>query len=260
MRIELLLFLSFLTLVIVLIACSAPRRPTPAASSTLFAPLSLTTYDPRLIGRVSMEVDIRTTVAAAKRQWPQLEISPPRCFRTIAPQLTCFGAIYNRMSSAAGEISLAARIRGGIGTPSPATVVSIEQRRVEGGAKAAYRVHFPDGGSEDLALELSLADAKLAPTKIRALKFEEREAEYVAVDNRYRLRGLLLNESSAPLTDIRLVVRLEDDEGVIVGYRALDLDGTLAANGTQEVDLSITPLEYASEFRHQVVAQALAAD
>ncbi len=260
MRIELLLFLSFLTLVIVMIACSAPRRPSPAMTSTLFPPLSLTDYDPRLVGRVSMEADIATTMMPARPRLPEVEISPPRCFRTISPQLTCLGALYNRASQAISEISLAARYRVGVGAASATTIFGVEQRHVAAGGKAPYRLHLPDAGAEDAALEISLADARLAPATEHDLTFEEQGAEYAEAENSYRLRGLLWNGSDTPVKDIRLVVTLENEAGAIIGYRALDLSGSLAVNASRSVDLSITPLEYSGELRHRVIAQAAGAD
>ncbi len=260
MRIELLLFLSFLALVIVMIACSAPRRPSPAMTSTLFSPLSLTTYDPRLVGRVSMEADIATTMMPAKPRLPELEISPPRCFRTIAPQLTCIGVLYNRASSALSEISLAARFSVDDSMPGAGNVFLVEQRRIPAGEKAPYRLHLPDAGDEDAALEISLADARFAPATEYDLTFEEQGAEYTAAENSYRLRGLLWNESDATVTDMRLVITLEDGAGAIIGYRALDLAGALAVNASRAVDISITPLEYSAELGHRMIAQAVRAD
>ena len=260
MRIELLLFLSFLALVIVMIACSMPRRPSPVLSSTLFPQITLTTYDPRMVTHVSMQADIAVTVLPAKRKLPEVDISPPRCYRTISPQLTCFGYLYNRAKTAISDISLAAKTIVNDDASSVAIAFSLEQWRIPAGGKAPYRLNMPDSPLASSALEIALENAQFAPATSPKLIFEDRYAEYQQGENSYRLRGILRNESDRVVEDIRLIITLEDETGAITGYRAIDISGFLSPNDSRAIDVSITALERAVEIRHRVTAQAFPAD
>ncbi|MCY3781022.1 MAG: hypothetical protein OXG78_11980 [Chloroflexi bacterium] len=260
MRIELLLFLSFLALVIVMIACSLPRRPTPMLSPTLFPLLTLTTYDPQMVARVNMEAEIAATALPAGPNFPEVDISPPRCYRTGSPQLTCFGYLYNRAKSAISDINLAAQFSIGGDKPDTATVFSLEQIRVPAGGKAPYRLNMPAPQSDEAALEISLESAAVALATGPQLAIEDLSADYQQASNTYRLRGLLRNESDSTAEHIRLVVTLEDETGTIIGYRVQDLSGALAGKESRAIDVSVTPLEHAVEIRHRLIAQAVRAD
>lgn len=260
MRIELLLFLAFLTLVIVMIACSAPRRPTPVLSPTLFPTFTLSTYDPRLVARVSMEADIAATIIPAKPRLPEVDISPPRCYRTLSPQLTCLGFLTNRASSAISEISLAVKVIAGAGAPSEPTLFALEQWRIPARGKAPYRFHVPDTQAARDAVEIALVDAAIVAAANPRLVFEDEYADYLPASNTYLLRGILQNESDATAKDIRLIVALEDETGAIIGYRALDLSDALPAGDSRAIEVEITPLEPAAETRHRVTAQAARAE
>ena len=260
MRIELLLFLSFLALVIVLIACSVPRRPTPILSPTLFPLLTLATYDPQLVTRVSMEAKMAATVLPAKPQLPEVDISPPRCYRTISPQLTCFGYLYNRAKVALSDISLKARFTGADGAASGASVFRLEQRRIPAGGQAPYRLLVPDSRLENAALEISLENAQLAPNDVVDLALENVDGGLQLSDNSYRLQALLRNASDVPAKDIRLVVTLVNEAGAIIGFRAFDLPEILPGGAVLPLDISVTALEKATEIKHHVAVHALAAD
>ena len=258
MRIELLLFLSFLALVIVMIACSPPRRPIPMLTPTLFPSFALTTYDPQMVARVGMEAEIAATALPAGPNFPEVDISPPRCYHTGSPQLTCFGYLYNRAKSAISDISLAARFSTGEEAPDTPSIFSLEQARVPAGGKAPYRLNIPDPKSDRATIEISLESRSVALETGPRLVIEDLSAEYQQVV--YRLRGLLRNESDSAAEHIRLIVTLEDEAGTIIGYRAIDLSGALAGKESRAIDVSVTPLEHVAEIRHRVTAQAIRAD
>lgn len=260
MRIELLLFLSFLALVIVLIACSVPRRQSTVLSPTLFPTLQLIHYDPKLVTRVSLEADIAITVMPPKPPLPALEISPPRCYRTLSPQLTCLGYLYNRAKTAIGNISLAATFSADNDKRGEAAVFSLEQHRIPAAGKAPYRLYAPDNRTEDAAIEISLEDAALAPGKNLQLIFEDRTSEFQPAANEFRLQGELRNESGATAKDIRLIITLEDETGTIIAYRAVDLPEALPSNSARSIDESITALAQASDIRHYVTVHAVPAE
>ena len=259
MRIELLLFLSILAIMVVLIACSVPRRPTPTLSPTLFPQLTLTMYDPQLLSRVGGEAAIAATILPAEPQLPEIDISPPRCYRTISPQLTCLGYLRNATEADLAQVSLKARFSAENSAQTEEVGFSLEQPILPAGSRAPYRLQLPDLGSEDAALQIALAGARPASAGSLALILEDEIGRYQPETNTYRYLATLRNGSGAVARDIRLVLTLENEAGAIIGFRAVDWQIEWPAGAALPVDLAITPLETAAGVKHQIIALAQAA-
>ena len=256
MRIELLLFLSFLAILVVLIACSVPRRPTPALSPTFFPQLTLTMYDPQLAARLSGEAAIAVTILPRQPQLPEIDISPPRCYRTISPQLTCLGYLRNTSGAALSDISLMARYADGDGAGSAPASFSPAQPQLPAGGRAPYRLQMPDTRAQDAALEIALTNARRAPADSLELTLEDETGLYQPGANAYQYQATLRNGSAASVNDIRLVVTLENEAGAVIGFRAAEWQIVLASGAALPVDMRITPLEAAAGMRHQAIALA----
>ena len=256
MRIELLLFLSLLAIMVILIACSVPRRPTIVLSPTLFPQMTLTTYNPQVVSRVGAEAAIAATILPAKPRLPEVDISPPRCYRTISPQLTCLGTLRNSGNAAVSDITLKASFTSVEGAQSGESAFSLEQARIAAGDRAPYRLQVPDSRLEDAALAITLVDAQLASPMSLDLKLEDLAGGFQSSSNSYRLQAMLRNDSDSAVDNIRLIVALEDEEGALIGYRAADLTETLPSGAALPIDLLIKPLEMVSSMRHHVTVQA----
>ena len=260
MKIELLLFLSFLALVIVMIACSVPRKPRATLTPSLFPQPALTAYDPRLAARVSMAVDMPASILPAAATMPEVEISPPQCYRTLAPRLSCFGYLYNRAKSAISGVRLSMRYGDNMEL-AEARSFALEQTRISAGEKAPYRLELAEPALPGATLELRLEQARLSSIAEASsdddLRYEDLGSIFLAADNSYRLRGSLYNEGETALDAIRLIITLENEAGAIVAYRALDVPGPLPAGESQAVELSLALLDTAREVRLHVTALAL---
>ena len=259
MRIELLLFLSFLAILVVLIACSVPRRPTPALPPTLFPQLTLTLYDPQSVARADGEAAIAATILPAKPHLPEIDISPPRCYRTISPQLTCLGYLRNTGDADLADIRLSALYSAGAGMESAQASFSLAQPQLPAGRRAPYRLQMPDSRAEQAALEISLASARPAAQSSLELIREDEIGLYQPGTNTYRYQAILRNGSGAVVSDIRLVVTLENAAGAVVGFRAADWPVELPGGAALPVELDLTPLEASAEMRHFAIALARAA-
>ncbi len=259
MRIELLLFLCFLAILVVLIACSVPRRPTPSLSPTLFPQLTLTQYDPQLIGRVGGDAAIAATILPPRPYLPDIEISPPRCYRTISPKLTCLGYLRNISESNLADISLKARYSGDEGAQDAETTFSLEQPELTAGDRAPYRLRMPDLRREDAALEIALVSAQPASAGSRELILEDETGQYQPETNSYRFRAALRDDIADTVKAIRLIISVENESGAIIGFRAVDWPLELSGGAALPVDLEISLLKQAAETRHRVTAQALRA-
>ena len=259
MRIELLLFLSFLALVIVMVACSVPRKPRATLSPGLFPEPALTAYDPRLVSRVSMAVGISVSIAKADAKLPQVEISPPQCYRTLAPRLSCFGYLYNRAKSAISDVRLWLRYSENE-SPASARSFVLEQTRILPGEKAPYRLQLAEPALPGATIELGLEQAALssaAKASAVDLRYEDAGSVYREAEHIYRFSGRLQNQGETALNAIRLIITLENEARAIVAYRALDLRSPLPAGESQAVELSLALLDAASEVHQHVTALAL---
>lgn len=260
MRIELLLFLSLMVMIIVMIACSAPRRLTPPRlSPTLFPVLTLTPYDPQVIARVGGEASIAATISPPSANNVELSISPPRCYRTASPMLTCLGSVRNAGRKPLRDIMLKVGFRRADGESAGEHVFALEQRRIEGNASAPYRFFAPARRDEGMAIDIGLVGAQLSEAADVTLTLEDERGEYFADKERYRLTASIRNEGAQPARDIRLIVTLENADGAIVGYRAVGMVGSLLIGETREVDLTVSPIRGEAPARHSVSLEALSA-
>lgn len=256
MRIELLLFLSILTIMVVLIACSVPRRATPALSPTFFPQMTLTMYDPQLVSRLTGEAAIAATILPPAPHLPEIDISPPRCYRTLSPQLTCLGYMRNASAADLAEISVKASFSGGDSAQSGEAAFSLEQPILPAGSRAPYRLQVPDLRAEDSSLQITLASARPTTVSRPALTVEDESGRYQPETNAYRYVATLRNSGAVAARDIRLIVTLENQAGAIVGFRAVDWQIALPAGAAIPVDLTISPMEAAAGMRHQVIVLA----
>ncbi len=260
MRIELQLFLTFLLMVVLFIACSVPRRPTPVLVPTLFPALTLSTHDPQFVSRIGERAPGAATILPAQPGLSHVNVGPPRCYHTVSPQLTCLGYVFNGAEAAIEDVTLVTSFNGANGAWAGDTAYSLEQQRIPAGGKAPYRIQLPNSRLESAALELALASASAAPYSSRALSLREDTGDYLPRERIYHFSAALTNESDQPVEGIRLIVSLENEAGVIIGYRAADIPYRLASGETLPVELSITPLESAAEIHHRVSLQPLPAE
>ena len=261
MRIELLLFLSLMVMIIVMFACSAPRRLTaPGLSPTLFPVLMLTTYDPQVISLVGGQASVAATISPPSANSDQLSISPPRCYRTAMPMLTCLGTIRNVGQKPFRDIMLKVGFRRADGNLGGEHAFALEQRRIEGNASAPYRFFVPAQRDESMAIEIGLVGAQLAEAEVVALTLEDERGEYLADKERYRLTALMRNVGAQPAREIRLIVTLESAEGAIVGYRAADIAGGLSIGETRPVEATVSPIRGERPAGHRVSLDALPAE
>lgn len=259
MRIELLLFLSLMVMIIVMIACSAPRRPSPSLSPTLFPLLTLTTYDPQWIARVGGEASIEATISPPSASQRDLNISPPRCYRTSSPMLTCLGAVGNAGRKPFRNIALMAGLKRPDGEPLGDQAFLLEQRRIEAGSSAPYRFFAPARRDAGMAIDIGLVRAQPAGPADVTLTLEDERGEYIDARKRYRFTALVRNDSSLLARGIRLIVTLESADGAIVGYRALDIADELSIGEARAVDLTIAPLGAETPARHRATLESLPA-
>ena len=257
MRIELLLFLCFMVMAIVMIAGSLPRRPTPALSPTLFPAMRLATYEPQLIARAGRG-ELAAAVISPSALAGEIDISPPRCYRGLSPTLTCLGVLRNLGASAIRDIRLNASYIAA-GEPRGEVTFALERRLIEAKSAAAYRLLAQATRMADLSLEIGLAGGWRSAATERMLALLDERGEYLAELKRYQFSATLKNEGARAATGIRLIVALENGQGEIIGYRGREIAGPLPGGGTLETSMTVAPLGMEAPVRHRAWLEALPA-
>ncbi len=257
MRPEILLLLSFLAVIAALIACRPPRNPTPTLSPTLFPAVTLTAYHPQFVMRPSpASLPVAAILPPASRL-DQIRISPPRCYALGSQRITCLGRLSNQTDGNVGDITLQARYMDVNGALQGQELFTLEQRRVNRNDVAAYRINVPNARLETRYLEIQVAAARLSAQPSLALDMTDMQGSYRQDDNRYLFTAQLENATAFDATDARLIVTLENNEGVIIGYRAFDLPGDIPSGARLPIRLSIVPLEATANIRYRAVLHAL---
>ena len=257
MRPEILLLLSFLAVIAALIACRPPRNPTPTLSPTLFPAVTLTAYHPQFVMQPSpASLPVATVLPAASR-FDQIRISPPRCYALGSQRITCLGYLSNQTNGNVGDITLQARYMDVNGALQGQELFALEQRRVARDDVAAYPTSVPNARLETRYLEIQVAAARLSVQPSLDLDMTDMQGSYRQDNSRYLFTAQLENATAFDATNARLIVTLENDDGAVIGYRAVDLPGDIPSGARLPIRLSIVPLETTANIRHRIVLQAL---
>ena len=257
MRPELLLLLSLLAVIVALIACRPPRSssPTPTLSPTLFPAITLTAYHPQFVTPPAADTLPAVVILPAAPRLDQIRISPPRCYAPGSRQVTCLGYISNQTDGSLSDITLQARYMDADGRLRGQARFTLEQRIVGRDEVAAYRISMPNAQPAARALEIKAASARLSAPPSLALNITDVQGNYLD-DGRYLFTAQLENATAFDAKDARLIVTLENDEGVIIGYRAADLPEEIPSGAKLPIRLSIVPLEAVANIRHRAALQA----
>ncbi len=209
--------------------------------------------------RVGGEASIAATISPPSANGAALSISSPRCYRTASPMLACLGIVRNAGRKPLRDIMLTVGFSRADGDVAGEHVFGLEQGRIEGNASAPYRFFPPARRAEGMTIDIGLVEAQLAVAADVALTLENERGEYFAEKERYQLTALIRNEGAQPARDIRMIVKLENADGAIVGYRAVDIAGDLSIGETRELDLTVNPIRGQATARHRVALEALTA-
>jgi len=260
MRLDILFLLSFLFLIVGLIACSPPLNPTPTLPPTLFPYVTLTTYNPQFITTLSPYPLPSTTIVPPAPQLDAITVSPPLCYLLEQQQITCLGYVINQSDKHVGDVTLEAMFLGTNGNIQGREEFTLEQRNIDVGEVAPYRIQLPKTRLESNYLQIQVTSARLSPDTPLPLRLLNMQGTYHLDDNRYVFTADLENPTAFIATHTRLIVTLENEAGDIIGYRVADIPDELSSGERLPIHLLITPLEATTTIRHRITLEAFASD
>lgn len=260
MRLEILFLLSFLFLIVGLIACSPPLNPTPTLPPTLLPYVTLTTYNPQFITTLSPYPLPSTTIIPPAPQLDTINVSPPLCYLLESQQIICLGYVMNQSDKRIGEVTLEATFLGVNGNIQGRESFTLEQRNIDAGGVAPYRIQLPKTRLESNSLQIQVVSAQLSPDIPLSLRVVDMQGTYYLDDNRYVFTAELENPTAFSTTHTRLIVTLENELGDIIGYRVADLPDQLSSGERIPIHLLITPLEATTTIRHRITLEAFPSD
>jgi hypothetical protein len=260
MRLDILFLLSFLFLIVGLIACSPPPNLTPTIPPTLLPFITLTTYNPRFITTLSPDPLPSTTILPPVPQLDSIIVSPPLCYPIESQQITCLGYVINESARTIGDVTLQAIFMDANGDPQGQEGFTLEQRNINAGEVAPYRIQVSNARLETNYLQIQLVSVRLSPETQLPLRLLDMQGTYNLDDNRYTFTAELENPTAIIATHTRLIITLENEEGDIIGYRVADIPDQLSSGERIPIRLFITPLEATTMIRHRITLEAFPSD
>lgn len=257
MRLDILLLLSFLAVIIGLIACSPPPNPTPTLPPTLFPNVTLTVYNPQILSTLTPNSMPSATIIAPIPEFVQVNISPPLCYPVNSQQISCLGYIDNQSETAIENVTINAKSVSTDGVPND-YIFTLEQQVVLSETVAPYRLQIPNRQVETDYLEMEVISAQPTQRELLPLQLVNSQGTYQLEDNQYLFIAELENTTALIATNIRLVITLENEDNEILGYRVVALDEDLDSGERIPIRLSINPLEATSNIWHRITLEAFA--
>jgi len=260
MRFEIILLLSFITIIIGLIACSPPPNPTPTLPPTLFPTVTLTVYNPNWTTTLTPDSLPSATIMPANEPFDGIGISPPLCYPLNSGQITCLGYVDNQGETTVSNVTLRARYVSRQDDETDEQLFTLEQRVLGINAVAPYRLQIPNARLETTYIEIEVVSSELSAPPTLPLQLMDMQGMYHLEDNQYTFTAQLENTTAFDAIRVRLIVTLENENGDIIGYRVADIPDTLASGDIIPIELLMTPLEMTETIRHRITLEAFPID
>lgn len=260
MRLDIMLLLSFLLLVVGLIACSPPLIQTPTLPPTLLPVVTLTTYNPQFITTLPPHPLPSTTILPPVPQLDTITVSPPLCYLLDTQQITCLGYVMNESNHNVGDVTLKAIFLNAGGEVQGEEEFTIEQRNIDVGNVAPYRIQVENRRLESNYIQIQVTSARIASDTPLPLRLLDMQGTYHLEDNRYQFTAELENPTAFIANRTRLIITLENEEAEIIGYRVADVPDELSSGARIPIHLLITPLEATTTIRHRITLEAFPSD
>ena len=260
MRLDILFLLSFLFLIIGLIACSPPPKLTPTIPPTLFPSVTLTIYNPQLIMTLTPNSLPSATILPPAPQFDAMDVTKPLCYPLESKQITCLGYVHNQSESAVGDVTLQANFISANGDQYSQNLFTLEQRTINEGELAPYRIQIPNSRLETNYLQIRLVSAQLSPETQLPIRLMNMQGTYDLEENRYELTAEVENPTAFNAIHTRLIVTLENEAGNIIGYRVAEIPDEIGSGERIPLRILMTPLEQTPTIRHRIVLEAFASE
>ena len=260
MRLDILFLFYFLFLIVGLIACSPSPNPTPTLPSTLFPSVTLTTYNSRFITTLTPDSLPPATIFPSASEFAAIHVSPPNCYPLDTQHISCLGYVDNQSENVVEDVTLQATFVDAEGHVQREELFTLEQRTINAGEVAPYRIQVPPVRLETNHLEIQLMSAQLSPDTQLDLHLSNMQGTYHLEENRYIFTAELENLTAFIATDTRLIITLENEDGNIIGFRVADISEELPSGDTILIRVQITPLEATTTIRHRITLEAFPSD
>lgn len=256
MRLDILLLLSFLVCIIGLLACSPPPNPTPTIPPTLLPSVTLTIYNPMFITTLTPNSLPSATILPSISEFSFINISPPLCYPSEFEQITCLGYVENQSSNQIADVTLQATFLDSEKITRGQIDFTLEQRTINAGDVAPYRIQIPDTRLETNILQIEILSAQITSETLLQLRLIDMQGAYDLDNNQYTFTAELENPTAFDASQTRLIITLENEDADIIGFRVADIPEDIKSGSRVPVLLHITPLEATTTIRHRITLEA----
>ena len=188
--------------------------------------------------------DVITAAETLTAPPPPLPITVPTCYPTTTDSLVCLGLVENDQERPAEQVTVAVQLTDSNGSMLAEAEAVLEQRFLNPGERAPYRVLFSKLDESQMAGVLAaVAGGTLSNTvEARYVPVIAENIETSVQGRLYTLRATLTNPTEITAAPPRVVLTVLDDDGTVYGYRVWDAPAQLAPGEQIPLTISVLPL------------------
>jgi LysM repeat protein len=186
-----------------------------------------------------------------------LHLPSPTCYPLRTGSLLCLGRVDNRLDQPVEQVRVWVQLLDRDGNILAAQVASVDQQLIPIGMSAPYRVQFNTDPGAYAGVVATLVSAQAAGQTLDRFATLVIATDSSAIaDEQYVVTATLVNPSPHPADSIRVVVTLFDDMQRVIGYRVVQLEGSLAGGEQRSVQIAVTPQLAATTITYSLYAEA----
>lgn len=183
-----------------------------------------------------------------------LQIVPPTCYETPTDSLVCMGRIHNPQGYSVRSVDVRVQLLRADGLLLDERDTAIDQGIIPPGGSAPYSARFKAEWQNYISVA-SLRRADLSPELNFVPLIVEGETVHQA-EGRYSVSAILYNSSPYVTEPPRLILTLLDDNGQVVGYRALRMSSGFDPDTRQSVEIEAFSQIRNTKLTHILYAEA----
>jgi LysM repeat protein len=183
-----------------------------------------------------------------------LQVAQPVCYETPTDSIVCMGQIYNTQKYAVRRVDIRVQLLRADGLILAERDTIIDQNMIPPGGSAPYSARFK-AEWQNYTTMASLRHADMTP-EIHFVPLIIEDEIIQQADGRYSVSATLYNSSPYITEPPRLILTLLDDNGQVVGYRAIGTSSGLDPDARQLIQIEALSQVRDARLSHILYAEA----
>ncbi|NDJ85833.1 MAG: hypothetical protein GYB66_08105 [Chloroflexi bacterium] len=255
----------FCWLSVLVTACAQLATPTPAEKTQNRTPLQGFTPPPtasptepfRPAYTLTPLGDVAATQTLAENPVDLIDLDMPVCYETLAQSLTCLGWVQNTGAIPLTDVFIDVSLLSPQGHPLSSTEVIPAFLVLLPGTGSPYRAIFERLPGPEWGPYAQVRQAVPQPDYGEAshqVRLETRVEDVQKYDLAYQVCGVVINDHQELVTQIRVIVIIRSTDGILLGFRLVDIGGILDEGGALPFEVEIA--SFGEQTHGQVLVMA----